>query len=60
MKKIILALMLSLVSIPSFAMTGFLQGQYIDGVDRHCVYNALGHRYDFNVGIDLCPLTVEV
>lgn len=57
--KYLVALLL-LASATASATTGFLQGQYQDGGDTHCIYDALGHKYDENIGLGICPLTIEV
>lgn len=60
MKKLIIAITLIAITSPAFAMTAFKTGEYTSGMDRHCVYESMGHTYDINVGFQLCPLTINV
>jgi len=54
MKKVLLLALLA----PMFAhaMTYFLQAQWTEGVNRFCRY---GNGTVLNVGINLCPLSIE-
>jgi len=59
MKKIILGLIvLIMLSSSAHAMTGFLESEYTDGVDKMCYYDILGTKFTLIIKLyELCPLT---
>lgn len=58
MKKIILAVAFSFsVSSPAYAMTYFLQNQWLNNSgQRMCQY---GNGTVLNIGVGVCPLSIE-
>ena len=58
MKKLIIAVALAAAVAPTaaYAMTYFLSGQWIDRGQRFCRY---GNGTVLNVGVNLCPLSIE-
>jgi hypothetical protein len=43
--------------LPTRGAVGFLQGEYMDGMTKVCVYDVLGQRQALRVGgVELCPL----
>ena len=44
-------------SFPSFGQTGFLKGEYQDGMTKICVYDVLGRKEELRINsVALCPL----
>lgn len=59
MRKILTAIALAsavLATTPAYAMTYFLTAQWLDGGKRFCRY---GNGTVLNVGINICPLSIE-
>lgn len=58
MKKLVIAAALAVSVAPSvaYAMTYFLTSQWIDRGQRFCRY---GNGTVLNVGVSLCPLSIE-
>lgn len=58
MKKLIIAVALAAAVAPTaaYAMTYFLTSQWIDRGQRFCRY---GNGTVLNVGVSLCPLSIE-
>lgn len=57
MKKLIFAAAATVaLASPAYAMTYFLQAQWLDGGSRFCKY---GNGTVLNVGANLCPLSIE-
>ena len=59
-RKIMLVTLL-LLTANAFAGTAFLKYQYVDGMNRICVYDHLGSKYIMTIkSFKVCPVTVEV
>jgi len=49
-----------LVATVAFAGTAFLKGEYVDGLNKICLYDYLGSTVAITVkAYELCPLTIE-
>ncbi|MFL6856329.1 MAG: hypothetical protein ACJ8EB_00310 [Allosphingosinicella sp.] len=57
MKQVLLAaLFAATVASPAYAMTYYLQAQWLDGGNRFCRYS---NGTVLNVGYRICPLSIQ-